>query len=264
MEKIRRAIRSIIGYDSAVYKLGAAILDFLSISSKDGIKVWYTLDQLKNKLRNGEPAHSITLKKLKHPILIRPGTEDVGTIITNVVREEYGHFVAAKEPLWMIDAGAYIGDTTAYFLSRFPNLKVIVLEPNPESYELAKRNLQAYGDRVILLQKGLFSNEQIQYLSGFSTDASITDSGVEIECTTISSLLEFYSIPFVDILKIDIEGAEEAIFSSKPEAWLHRIGLLIIEIHGSRIESLISHVLSENGFSMERYRSLWYCWQGKK
>jgi len=259
VETIRRVIRNILGYDSGLYRAGATALDFLSTASKEGIKTWRILDDLKNNMRNGEPPQSVILKNLNYPILIRPGTLDAATIINIVMREEYGHFSFIKEPEWMIDAGAYIGDTTAYFLSRYPRLKVIALEPNPDSFEMAKRNLQQYGERAILLKKGLFSCDQVQCFSGRETGASISSSGFEIECTTISSLLEYYSIPYVDILKMDIEGAEGSIFSYNPEAWLNHIGVLIVEIHGSQNQALISRVLSKNRFSMKRYRSIFYC-----
>lgn len=259
MEIIRRTVRSLLHSDTELYKAGATLLDFLSTTSKEGIKCWRTLRALgEGKRKDGSP-RSITLRKLKYPILIRPGTQDVGTIINNVIREEYGHFAPPRDPVWMIDAGAYIGDTSAYFLSRFPSLKVIALEPNPPTYEMAKQNLKPYGERVTLLQKGLYSNEQVLCFSGEQTGASITKSGFKIDCTTILSLLGQYSIPRVDVLKMDVEGAEEAIFLANPESWLGRIDLLILEIHAPHIKSLVSHVLNKNGFSMKQYRSIWYC-----
>jgi len=165
------------------------------------------------------------------------------------------HLFLQSKPLGMSTTSEYV----VYSL-----LSVIPLEPNPESYIMAKRNLEPYGERSILLKKGLFSNESVHFFSGSGTAASISSSGFEIECTTIPSLMENYSIPRIDILKMDIEGAEEAIFKSKPENWLNRIELLIIEIHGANIESLIYRVLNENGFSMKQYRSVWYCWRSEK
>lgn len=209
--------------------------------------------------KNSGVSHSVSFKNLKHPILIRSDFQDIGTIINNIIREEYGHFTVTKDPCWMIDAGAYIGDTSVYFLSRFPNLNVIALEPNLESYKTAKKNLKPYGKCVKLLQKGLFSNDETQYFSGAGTGTTITKSGTQMECISIMSLIEQYSIPRIDFLKMDIEGAEENIFSSNPELWLQYVDMLIIEIHGHHIKSLITEVLGKNNFSMVQYRSLWYC-----
>lgn len=264
MEIIRKLVRSVLRYDSGLYKAASTSVNFLSTIRKEGITTWRTLYQLQQGEYTDVLPSPIALKNLRYPILIRPGTADASTIINNVIREEYGNFVLTKEPEWMIDAGAYIGDTAAYFSTKFPKLNVIALEPNPESYNMAKQNLAPYGDSVVLLKKGLYSKDQSQFFSGDSVGASIAETGFQIECTTISSLLEDYSIPRVDILKMDIEGAEEAIFLSNPEVWLARTELLIIEIHSPQIESLISHVLSKCGFSMRRYRSIWYCRRGKK
>lgn len=260
LEKMRRVIRRILGSDSELYRFGASLLDFIYIVKTDGFVTWRKIEKLKRKKRKGMLTQEINLKNLNYPILVRPGTKDLSTIVNNVVREEYGHFTPVQDPQWMIDAGAYIGDTSAYFLSKYPNLRVIAIEPNPKSFKMARDNLRPYGKRVTLMKKGLFSNEKNQYFSGDNTGASISTSGIEIECTTIPFLLRHYDIARLDILKIDIEGAEESIFSAKPESWLNLVGLMIIEIHGSKIESLISSVLKRNGFMMKRYRSVWYCW----
>jgi FkbM family methyltransferase len=258
METLRQTVRGILRSDSHVYKGAATFIDFLSTITKDGYKTWRILKELGEGNQN-DPPRPVIFRNLTYPILIRPGTQDAHTIINNVIREEYGKVMPTKPPKWMIDAGAYTGDTTAYFLSRFPDLKIIALEPNPPSHRMAKLNLEPYGERAILLQKGLYVTDGVTFFSGDSTGASIGTSGFEIDCTTILSLIEQYSIPHIDILKMDIEGAEEAIFSSNPETWLNRVDILIIEIHGSHIIPMITRVLTDNGFSMKQYRSIWYC-----
>jgi len=259
MEVPRRMIRRLIGSNSRAYKAGATIVDFISITKKDGIKTWLTLRQLEAGSSESFSAIPVTLRNLQYPILVRPRKPDVRTIINNVIREEYGQFRPAIGPEWMIDAGAYIGDTAAYFLSRFPKLRVVALEPNPPSYEMASLNLKPYGERAVLLRKGLSASDQCLRFGGNSSGASIQDTGFEIECTSLRTLLEQFSISHLDILKMDIEGAEQMIFSSNTDVWLGRVGLLIIEIHGPDIETLVSHALRKNNYSMRKFRSIWYC-----
>lgn len=235
------------------------MLDFIATVKKEGFKTWRTLSKLRNARQADGAPRSVRLRQLQFPILIRPATEDAGTVINNVIREEYGRFRLSGDPEWMIDAGAYIGDTSAYFLSRFPKLKVIALEPNPPSYKVARQNLEPYGGRVTLLNMGLFSTERNLFFEGDDTSAAIAIAGVKVECTTILSLMDRFSIPRLSILKMDIEGAEESIFLSRPEDWLSRIDLLLIEIHGDHIQPLVTRVLDSNGFSMKRYRSIWCC-----
>ena len=259
MEVVRRAVRSIFKYDSSVYRFGAAALDFLATIRTDGYVTWKILNRLKNGAGGDRSPRPVVLRNLMHPLFLRPCTDDAGTVVTNVIRAEYGQLSPLTAPVWMVDAGAYIGDTSAYFLSRFPGLTVIALEPDPTSHGMAQLNLKPYGDRVILLQQGLSATGGISCLSGEGTGAALSDEGIGIDCTTIPMLLDRFHLPRIDILKMDIEGAEEAIFSTNPEAWLSRIGTLVIEIQGEKVRELISRVLSANGFTMQRYRSVWYC-----
>lgn len=259
MEIVRHLIRGLIGSNSGFYKVGATLLDFISVTQKEGIRTWFALKQLEAGSSGSFSPMLVTLRKLQYPIFIRPGTADVEIIINNVIREEYGQFQPAGNPEWMIDAGAYTGDTAAYFLSRFPKLKVIALEPNPPNYEMASQNLKPYGDRAVLMKKGLWADDQNLLFDGASTGAAIQDKGFEIECISLPTILEQFSIARINILKMDIEGAEKAIFSSNPEAWLARVDLLIIEIHGPEITDLISRALQRSNFSMKQFRSVWYC-----
>jgi len=252
-------VRELTGSNSRIYKAGATFLDFISVAWKDGIKTWRTLRQLQKVNSLSTSPVPVILRNLQYPFLIRPGTADVGVIINNVVREEYGQFQLATDPKWMIDAGAYIGDTAAYFLSRFHRLKVIALEPSPSSYEIAYQNLKPYGERSLLLKKGLSATDQFYRFNGNSIGASIKDTGFEIECTSVPTLLEQFSISRLDILKMDIEGAEDAIFSFNPETWLGRVDLIIIEIHGKKNKELVWRTLKKNNFTMRQFRSLWYC-----
>ena len=259
VERARRIIRKLIGSNSQFYKASSAFLDFITVTQKDGIRTWLNLRQLAADNSEQLSPISLSLKNLRYPIFVRPGTTDVRTVINNIIREEYGHFQQMVEPQWMVDAGAYIGDTTAYFLSRFPKLKIIALEPNPPFYEIASRNLKSYGARTSLMKKGLWADDQPHFFGGDSTGASVREMGFEIECISLPTILKQFCIDKLDILKMDIEGAEKAIFVANPEAWLDRIGLLIIEIHGPEIFHVVSLALQRNNFCMRQYRSVWYC-----
>ncbi len=260
VEKLRQIVRKTIGANSSLYRVGSTVLDAAAIVRSNGLRTWWMLRNLKKRKDPLSSTYaSLALDGLLHPILVRPGIADVTTIVDSICREEYGQFAPSLEPQWVIDAGAYIGDTSAYFLSRFRQARVIALEPNPPSHEMASRNLSPYGARVTLLNMGLSAADGTVRFGGADTGASIQDDGFEVTCTSIPSLLRRYSIPRVDVLKMDIEGGEKLIFASNPEAWLKRVDLLIIEIHDEESEALIRDVLHKNMFTMTRYRSVWYC-----
>lgn len=233
--------------------------DSLAILRSDGFSTWRTLRGLRRHSYAARSATPVRMKQLRHPFYIRPGTVDFGAVVNNVCREEYGQVACNQAPAWMIDAGAYIGDTTAYFLSRYSSLRAVALEPNPETFEIARRNLDPYGERAILIQQGLFSSDGVQCFDGVDTGVAISATGHAVECTSISSIVERFHIDRIDILKMDIEGAEEAIFASNPEKWLSIVDMLIIEIHGRHLIPPIIEKLNKSGFSTSKYRSVWYC-----
>ena len=234
-------------------------MDFLYVVSQEGLKTWNLLRSLQSGATVQDNVEVVYLKNLDHPMRLRPGTEDVRTVLDTVVRQEYGRFQVVQAPRWLIDAGAYIGDTSAYFLSRFQELQVVALEPEPGNFSMAQQNLQPYGDRAVLLNKGLASVEQRICFGGLSTGGAIGKAGIEIECVDLMSLLEQFAIPHLDILKMDIEGAEKEIFRHAPEQWLQYVDMILLEIHGNDIEQIVSAVLRRNNFTMTRHRSVWYC-----
>ncbi|HHL33390.1 MAG TPA: FkbM family methyltransferase [Desulfobulbaceae bacterium] len=258
MENIRQGVRNLVGWNSLPYRLASATLNNLSILSKEGIGTLLTLNKLKRSPISNPI--SIEFRSLDHPLLLRPGTSDVSVVINNVIREEYGAFQPRHDPATMIDAGAYIGDTSAYFLSRFPKLECIALEPNPESFELASINLASYKDRARLLPKALSATGETVYFSGKELGARIDNSGkIEVEAITISKLLDFFPEKRVNILKMDIEGAEDEIFKNKPEQWLNKVDNIIIETHGPEITKNVLSTLEENGWSYRQVRGLYFC-----
>jgi FkbM family methyltransferase len=259
VEMIRQISRKLINSKSVLYKLGSEILVFLSVTRKEGISKWRMLKGLASNRTGSLDTIPIILRNLKYPIHVRPGTEDISMIINTAIREEYGQFQPERDPEWIIDAGAYIGDTASYFLSRFPNAKVVALEPNPPAYELAFRNLKPYAERAVLLKMGLAETPQRLRFGGDYGGASTSNADFEIECTSIPALLNRFSIERIDVLKMDIEGAEKMIFQKDPSLWLNRVEMIIIEIHGADIEEIVLRVLRQNNFTVRQYRSVWYC-----
>jgi len=261
MEQVRRVVRAVLGPNSGVYRAAAQATNAFMTWRSDGPGAWRTLERIRAG-RVDTPAETVALRRLAHPIALRPGTEDVDTVLNNIVRTEWGRFDPG-EPAWMIDAGAYIGDSAAYFLSRFPRLNVIALEPNRANHTLAAQNLAPYGERATLLCEGLYGSDETLRFGGAGIGASIDARGTEeIRCTSVPSLLARFGMPRIDVLKMDIEGAETSVFASQPETWLPRTEWILIETHGPQIEADVRAVLLGNGFSMRRHRSVWYCHRG--
>ena len=52
----------------------------------------------------------------------------------------------------------------------------------------------------------------------------------------------------IDLLKLDIEGAEEALFSHDDLSWLDHVRVVTIEVHGPEAESAVRNALRDRPF----------------
>ncbi len=257
MERIRQTIRNFLGYRSPFYRTASKFLTASTVIGREGFRTFRQVQRL-NKLGDSTP-QPIKLRKLKHEITVRPGTNDLDTILQSVVREEYGCQIASEDIKVMVDAGAFIGDTAAYFLSRFPRLKVWALEPQADNYSLAAMNLAPYGQRVTLLPYGLAAASGEACFDGAATGGSLSSKGNVVNVISMPDLLERYQISHIDLLKIDIEGGEKDVLAPYTSNWLNCVDMLMVELHSSEIERSVLEVLRGNDFRCDRYRSIWIC-----
>jgi len=86
----------------------------------------------------------------------------------------------------------------------------------------------------------------------------------KIEGITIDSLLKKYSFPEVDILKIDIEGAERFLFDSlqSTEKILKSVKILAIEVHEEVVDKFILvDYLEKLGFKQITFGEILYAYR---
>jgi FkbM family methyltransferase len=201
-------------------------------------------------------------KGLEHPVVIRLGTTDAIVFDNNIVRRSYGCIGLRTSPRFIIDAGANAGYTSAYFLSRFPAARVVALEPEPGNAAVARRNLAPYGNRAVLLEVALWPRcARLRVLKGDRADSVKVDDareGATLSCEAVDpmTLLERFRQERIDLLKCDIEGAEERLFAVDPDPWLGRTGRIVAEIHGKLAMQAVYRATERHGFRGRRYRDL--------
>lgn len=258
MEKLRRLVRYVLKYDSRLYRALSQGIGWWSVCRREGVAGYRRLRSIEKLPRNGKLVE-LKLRSLARPFSIRPGPQDIAVVITNIFRAEYGQATFENDPIWMIDAGAFIGDVSVFFATKYPQLHVVALEPSEESFGLLAENMKRYGDRAIPLNMGLWGQETILHHEGATVISRLGDSGHEVKCVTIPWIMKQYGILWLDLLKMDIEGAEVSVFQSDAWQWLPRVGQIIVETHGNKEYQVTRDVLTSQGFQMHRYRSLWYC-----
>lgn len=125
----------------------------------------------------------------------------------------YEKHYQVKEGDVVVDAGAYPGDYTIFAAQRVGSTgHVIAFEPDETNRSVLCRNLTGRKlDNVTIIPKGLWSREADLRFDpgGFGSKVVFSDnSGATIPVTTLDSALSQLGIAKIDVLKMDIEGAE--------------------------------------------------------
>lgn len=147
--------------------------------------------------------------------------------------ESLGANIAAATGV-VIDAGANVGTFTLELAATAR--RVIAVEANPATADLLERNLTRNGvDNVEVVRAALWIDDAGVELdvSRTASAASVVDeraAGARLPCpsTTLGSLIGEEEI---DLLKIDIEGAEYAVIGAATVEELRRIRQIVGELH---------------------------------
>jgi len=176
-----------------------------------------------------------------HPFVLRVGTTD-----PLVLREIL--LLRIYEPLFerplgtvrsVIDLGSNIGLSLRLWLERFPEARVLAVEPDDENLELCQSNVEMAGsaERVKLFHACAAARPREVYLDRGDTEwryamrADAAPGARRIGTVTMDQLLaELPPDAAVDLLKCDIEGAERELFADC-SGWIRRVRSIAIEVH---------------------------------
>jgi FkbM family methyltransferase len=221
--------------------------------------------------RVGLPAlkglRSFRIDGIQHPVAVRVGTSDYVILQQIFVEHEYGPLLPLCEPLLILDAGANVGYSSIWFLNHFPRARVIAVEPDPANFRICQRNLAAYGQRVSVLNTALWSHPTglVRLRTGLTMEvAAMVRKAADGEtpdlmAVDIPSLIELSQEPVVDLLKLDIEGAELEVFRAGTEVWLRQVKNVVIEIHGPECERTFTAAMQSFDFECIKSGELTIC-----
>lgn len=217
---------------------------------------------VKGRLTKSPVYYQLKRPDCRFPFRVRLPSSDVRAYRQIFIDQEYD-FQVDTPPKVIIDAGANIGLASIYFANRYPEAKIIAIEPERTNFELLKENVAPYS-QIIPLQAALWNkNEEIDLIdpgqgnwafmttNGSSSDAPPNNARHKVKALTIDQILQDYGLAKVDILKIDIEGAEKEVFNDS-SSWIDKVDSLIVELH-ERMKSGCnrSFYCGSNGFDRE-------------
>lgn len=164
------------------------------------------------------------------------------------------HIVKADNPV-IFDVGAHHGESVAYLKTLFPNASIYSFEPDPDSFDALSSSViggvsyfnlalsdvdgaaSFYRNKIShtnsLFKVNLNSRDSIgianatakndpQYFEGFNEEVKVT-------ATRLDSFTKQQSIGQIDLLKIDVQGAECRVLAGG-NATLQNTKVLVLEI----------------------------------
>lgn len=174
-------------------------------------------------------------------LTIRPHTTDLWTVMETFERQVYLPLCSRPEAQVIVDLGANIGDAAVFFAQRYPRAKIVAVECDEANYQLLLANIKPYpnvvpikaaiwGENISLsLQAG--SGENAVYVS----DQEAINPSRPVDGLTLQTLMKAHHFDKIDILKVDIEGAEKNLFEHDC-FWLATVQTIGIEFHDWRIK----------------------------
>lgn len=213
------------------------------------------------------PIASVVLPGLIHPFDFRHGTSDVLVIQQLFVKHEYRRLQALRDIKAIVDVGANIGAASVMLLTLFPQAKVIAIEPEPGNVAMLERNLAPYGERAVVIQAALWPTaEPLQVVRHHYRDKLDWSNQVKpadntastVPGITMQEILEMQKLTSIELLKIDIEGAELEVLQGNTD-WLKKVKHLCIELHSDACRAALKQALVPYTFTELTTGETTYC-----
>jgi FkbM family methyltransferase len=130
----------------------------------------------------------------------------------------------------IVDLGANTGLAARWLLRRFPGARLVAVEPQDGNLAVLRRNLDGAPASVLGACVGATAR-RVTMVGAREDGFRMSDGGEgDTAVITMGDVLDELGGDRIDVLKVDIEGAEEELFADCA-AWIDRVGVLSVECH---------------------------------
>ena len=138
----------------------------------------------------------------------------------------------------IVDLGANVGFSLRYWQQVFPAARMLAVEPDHDNCRLCELNAAAAGStsQLTLVRACVGSHRRKVRLGGgeewaYRMEESVAGDAGLTEVIPLGELLAgHFGGEEIDLLKCDIEGAEQEVFANCG-AWIGRVKAIVIELH---------------------------------
>lgn len=179
-------------------------------------------------------------------------------------KEIYGIHINKNKVKIVVDLGSFCGFYLLYAYFIYPKSKIISLEPYLENFKNLEKTIldnKLDQNRILIINKAISNKDGIGklYLGESNPCCSTVDlkreSYRKIQTISLPTLKRDYRLNEIDILKMDIEGAEHDFIYALAKKQICQISNIVCELHeipDKTIEKLVDYLKSQ-GFNIVRY-----------
>jgi FkbM family methyltransferase len=229
----------------------------------------YSLDIFKNEcLNRGHLVTDLDMSNFKctmngNDIFLRKRGSDISVFYQIIFHQEYFPIIEFINKYNLrieniIDCGANVGLASIYFNSFYSEARIIAVEASTENFLIMEKNVCKFPNikplhNAIWKTSGTVSIDK-NFRDKLPWSFSVTDAknckGEQVASITMSQIMKENDMLSIDLLKVDIEGGEKAIFTDIESCKFLKVTKIIaIEIHDEiNIRSEIEKVLLHYGF----------------
>jgi len=135
----------------------------------------------------------------------------------------------------IVDLGANIGIESKRFFKLYPKARIIAVEAEKRNFELLKKNLKDC-PCAQAFHAAVWSNNAFLKIISRSIDSQ-SWSLIEVDREddsdmigmTFNEIIKQFDVKHIDLLKVDIEGAEKELFSENCSEWINIVKCIVVE-----------------------------------
>jgi FkbM family methyltransferase len=190
--------------------------------------LWLFVPLRERLLGPGEATVRVRLGATELPWTVGPKS-DYYVLHELFVRRIYDFDLGDVAPRTILDLGAHVGASVVYFRERFPDARIVALEPDPGTFERLRRNVGALPGVELRREAVATQDGPVSFFphrEGWLSSLNGAGDGVTVTGRTLAGLLA--ELGSVDLLKLDVEGVERQVLEDAP---LDGLGAILGEFH---------------------------------
>jgi FkbM family methyltransferase len=187
-------------------------------------------------------------------LTVRNGSSDLKVFEQHFARREMLDIPFGRVPADILDLGANVGISVEVFRRLFPAARIIAVELDEQNARLCRLNHQS-DEMITVVHAAIWSESRLVSVKdvgngpwALQVEPSTLSSALDtVPALTYDEILSLHGLRFVDVMKMDIEGAEADVLEASWETIFGCTAVSIIEIHHwlDGIEARIDRVLEK-------------------